>query len=306
MLTVMPSPQSPRPWLPMPDTRPDARCRYLLLAWLVVAASPCLGAAPYFDTELSYLHEDNFAHAAHASAALDDDVLLARASVNWLVPTSARSGLLSSLAGEYQRYSRWQALSRAALAGQLSYRYKPYAAFNAPWLEANVSGALRQFQDSSIRNGGRLAFEAATGSALTDRINVRLAYRFALERSWHEAVFDSDSHRVDGSVNWHTDRTTYYGMLAWQRGDTVSSVANTAELNVVASARARDGALSDAAHSRRAYRLDADTLSATLGVNFALAARLAVDVAALYFDADSATGAHYRGYRVTAGLLYRF
>lgn len=290
----------------MPNSHLRARYRSLLLTYLAIAASPCLAVAPYFDTELSYLHDDNFAHAAHGSAALNDDVLLARASANWLVPTSPRSGLLTSLAGEYQHYAHWQALSRAQLAGQLSYRYKPGAAFNAPWLEANISGALRQFQDSALRDGGRLGFEAAIGSTLTDRISARLAYRLAIERSWHDLVFDGTSQRVDGSVNWHVERMTYYGTLAWQRGDIVSSVEDNAKLNAIATAQSRDAALSDARHARRAYRLDADTLSATLGVNFALAPRLAVDVAALYFDADSTSGAHYRGYRVTAGVLYRF
>ena len=278
----------------------------LLLCCTILIAAPAHSAAPYFDTELSYVHEDNFAHAARASAALDDDVMLARASVNWLLPTSAKGGLLASLAGEYQRYAHWQALSRAVLSGQLSYRYKPSADFNAPWLEASVSGALRQFQDSALRDSGRLGFEAATGSALTDRINLRLAYRFTLDRSWHGSVFDSEVHRVYGNVDWRSERMTYYATLAWQRGDAVTSTTANVELGVAGGAKGSDSALSDERHSRIAYRLDTDRLSATLGFNVALASRLALDVSALYFDADSEIGAHYRGYRVTAGVLYRF
>ena len=278
----------------------------LLLCCTILIAAPAHCAAPYFDTELSYVHEDNFAYAARASAALDDDVMLARASVNWLLPTSPKSGLLASLAGEYQRYAHWQAISRAVLSGQLSYRYKPSADFNAPWLEASASGALRQFQDSALRDSGRLGFEAATGSALTDRINLRLAYRFTLDRSWHDAVFDSEVHRVYGNVAWRSERMTYYATLAWQGGDAVSSATQNAVIDVAGRVQASDSALSDGRHARIAYRFNADTLSATLGFNFALASRLALDVSGLYFDADSATGTHYRGYRVTAGVLYRF
>ena len=283
-----------------------ARLRDLVLGCLLLVAAQCHGATRYFDTELSYLHEDNLAHAARASEALNDDVVLARARVNWLVPVETKGGLLASLAGEHQRYTQWQALSRAALAGQLNYRYKPWAAFNAPWFEAGFAAVLRQFQDSAMRDGGRLAFEAATGRALTDRINVRLAYRFALDRSWRDSVFDAQSHRISGNVDWHIERTTFYTTLAWQRGDIVSSVSENADLDRGARAQARDSALGDSQLARIAYRFDADTLNATLGINFALAARLALDVAALYFDANGETGANYRGYRVTAGVLYRF
>lgn len=284
-------------------------CRRLgrvVMCCSILAASPCHGDARYFDTELSYVHEDNVAHAARASAALDDDVMLARASANWLQPTSPRGGLLASLAGEYQAYTRWSALSRATVSGQLSYRYKPSTDFNAPWLEVSANGALHQFRDSAMRDGGRVGFEAATGSALTDRLNLRLAYRFAIDRSWHDAVFDSEVHRVYGNVDWRIGRMTCYTTLGWQRGDAVSSTIKSIELDAAARAQASDSALSDEQHSRIAYRLDADTLSATLGFNVALASRLALDVSALYFDADSETGAHYRGYRVTAGVLYRF
>lgn len=270
------------------------------------AAAQCPAATRYFDTELSYVHEHNLAHAAKMSRALDDDVVLARASANWLQPVESRGGLLASLAGEYQRYTHWQALSRALLSGQLVYRHKPSVAFNAPWFEASVGGVLRQFQDSAMRDGGRLAFETATGSALTDRINLRLAYRFALERSWHASVFDAQTHRVYGNVDWRIERTTFYTTLAWQHGDIVSSVTENAALDRVARAQARDSALADDQRTRIAYRFDADTLSAVAGLNFTFAPGLALDVSALYFDADGETGAHYRGYRVTAGVLYRF
>ena len=309
MLNASPKPQSSLSLQATTPIRAVSLCRRLgrvVMCCSILAASPCHGATPYFDTELSYLYEDNFAHAARASEVLDDDVMRARASANWLRPTGAKGGLLASLAGEYQRYAHWQALSRALLSGQVSYRYKPSAEFNAPWLEASVNGALRQFQHSAMRDGGRIGFEAATGSALTDRINLRFGYRFAIDRSWHGRVFDSEVHRVYGNVDWRIERVTYYATLAWQRGDVVSSAAPNVELNVAARARDSDSALSDGRHSRIAYRLDTDTLSATLGFNVALPAHLALDVSALYFDADSAIGAHYRGYRVTAGVLYRF
>ena len=309
MLKASPKPQSSRSLQLTTPIHAVSLCRRLgrvMLCCSILAASPCHGDALYFDTELSYVHEDNVAHAARASATVDDDVMLARASANWLQPTSPRGGLLVSLAGEYQAYAHWSALSRATVSGQLSYRYKPSTDFNAPWLEVSASGALHQFRDSAMRDGGRVGFEAATGSALTDRLNLRLAYRFAIDRSWHDTVFDSEVHRVYGNVDWHIGRMTCYTTLGWQRGDAVSSVIENVELDAAARAQASDPALSDEQHSRIAYRLDADTLSATLGFNVALASRLALDVSALYFDADSETRAHYRGYRVTAGVLYRF
>lgn len=310
MLNATLTPQSPPP-VPAQIEHSSARfftprLARVLMGCSLLASAPSHGATRYFDTELSYIHEDNLAHAARASDALADDVVLARATANWLLPLAPNGGLLASLTGEYHGYAHWQALSRTVLAGQLVYRHKPSAAFNAPWLEASVSGGLRQFQDSAMRDGGRLAFEAATGSALTDRFALRLAYRFALDRSWRDTVFDGETHRVYGSVDWHIERTTFYTTLAWQRGDIVASVTENPGLDRVARAHARDSALADSPNARIAYRFEADTLSAALGVNVALAAGLALDVSALYFDADGETKAHYRGLRVTAGVLYRF
>ena len=272
----------------------------------MLATAPSYAVTRYYDTELSYVHEDNLGRAAASRDAVDDDFLLARGSANWLVPLTASSGVLASVASEYQRLARWQDLSRGALSGQLSYRYKPASAFNAPWFEASAFGTVRQFQDSTLRDGGRLDFDAALGSSLSDSIEVRLAYRYSLERAWHEAVFDGEQQRVSGTVNWRIENVTCYGTLGWQRGDTVSSAAGSALLERKARAHAVDSALSDGRHRRIAYRVDADTLTGMLGFNYPLARGLALDVAALYFDADSETGAHYRGYRVTAGVLYRF
>ena len=278
----------------------------LAVVCAVLATTPAYAVTRYYDTELSYVHEDNLGRAAESQDAVDDDLLLARGSANWLVPLNATSGLLAVVAGEYQHLARWQDLSRGALSGQLSYRYKPASAFNAPWFEARVFGAIRQFQDSTLRDGGRLEFDGAIGSTLSDAIEIRIAYRYSLERAWHEAVFDGDQHRLSGTLNWRVDSVTWYGTLGWQRGDTVSSAADGALLERTARAHAVDSALSDGSHPRVAYRLDADTLTGMLGFNYPLARGLALDVAALYFDADSETGAHYRGYRVTAGVLYRF
>ena len=310
MLKASLTPQSPLP-LPAKTNLPPVallvrRWPRLVIYCLALASGQVHGVTRYFDAELSYVREDNFNHAARTFEALDDDVVLARASANWLLPVEPKGGLLASLAGEYQRYTHWQALSRALLSGQLTYRHKPSAAFDAPWFEFNLSGVLRQFEDSAMRDGRRLAVEAASGRALTDRINLRLAYRFAFDRSWHDSVFDAETHRVYGNVDWHVERTTFYTTVAWQHGDIVSSVSDNATLNLAARAQAHDSALAEDPRMRIAYRFNADTLSATLGINFVLAAGVALDVSALYFDADGETGAHYRGYRLTAGVLYRF
>ena len=268
--------------------------------------APAYAENLFFDSELSFAHEDNVGRAAQAGDTVDDDIAIARAAATWLRPLTSTAGMLAAIAVEYQRFNDLSDLSHWQLGGTLTYRYKPAPQFDAPWYEFEATGALREFAASDIRNGGRISAGAAIGRDLTERIQFRLGYRYAAERAWHQAVFDDDQHRLYVSGEWHVARLTWYSTVGWQTGDTVSSATDNARLEAAASADAPDSALSRGAHPLVAYRVNADTITTAVGINYAPRPNVAVDVSALYFDAGSATGAHYVGYRVTAGILCRF
>ena len=282
---------------------------------IVFAAATCAAASAFpaayaenliFDSELAYAHEDNVGRAARAVDAADDDIASARVATTWLKPLTETAGLSATGAAEYQRFLTWSDLSHWQFSGQLAYRYKPNPAFDAVWYELELAGAIREFAASRIRDGARLTAGAALGRDLTAQLQLRVGYRYTADRAWHQAVFDTDLHRFYLNGEWRRGRATWYGGAGWQTGDTQSTAADNDRIEAVASADAPDPALSTTSRPRIAYRLDADTITTTLGCNFALQPNLALDVAALYFDADSATGAHYVGYRVSVRVLYRF
>lgn len=286
-------------------SQPRRRLRALWATVLACSLPGADAAPPYFDAEVSYVHDDNLGRASRARDAVDDDALLARGGINWLTPLSARSGLRAGLGVSYQRQARWSDLSRAELQGELTTRYKPFTSYAGPWFEAALTGAVSQFEDSALRDSGRVSTEFATGSAVTDRLALRLGYRYTLQRAWREAVFDGDQHRVYLHADARVAEMTLYGTVGWQHGDVVSVSGDGALPPGGAIARAADPALSDGLHPRSAYRLEADTWTATAGFNLPLSARLAFDASAAYFDADADAGARYRGWRVMAGLLFR-
>ncbi|MGE3848656.1 MAG: hypothetical protein AB7I01_17395 [Gammaproteobacteria bacterium] len=276
--------------------------------WATLLACRLTGAdaaPPYFDAEVSYVHDDNLGRAARGRDTVDDDALLARGGVNWLAPLSAQSGLRAGLGASYQRQARWSDLSRAEVQGDLVFRHKPFATYAGPWFEVALAGAVSQFQDSALRDGGRVSSEFATGSALTDSLALRLGYRYTLQRAWREAVFDGDQHRVYLNVDARVAEMTVYGTVGWQHGDVVSVSGDGALPRDSAIAQAADPAFSDGRHPRTAYRLEADTWTAAAGFNLPLAAGLAFDASVGWFDADADAGARYRGWRVMAGLLFR-
>ena len=56
--------------------------RMLAVVCAVLATTPAYAVTRYYDTELSYVHEDNLGRAAESQDAVDDDLLLARGSAN--------------------------------------------------------------------------------------------------------------------------------------------------------------------------------------------------------------------------------
>ncbi|MBI4692719.1 MAG: hypothetical protein HY749_01700 [Gammaproteobacteria bacterium] len=292
---------------PDPLNRPrPSRVRPLGAAALVVIAFPAAAASPYFDAAIDYVHDTNVGHGWRQDV-LEDDVLGARIAANLPLQTGARSGLLLSGGAALRGYTDWDDLSEGRLDARAVWRVQPGTGYDALWYEANVGAALLGHTGSALRDGGTLTTGVDAGRRLTDRIELRAGYRYTVRRAFDAAVFDTASHRLGTHGEWRfAPRFTAYGGFAWQTGGLVVSSRRTALIDAVGEADAPDPALSTAAVARRAYRLDADTLNGELGVNYALGARWALDLALRYFHSAAARGLWYEGVQLDAGVLFRF
>lgn len=290
----------------------------LLVLALVGSGPGARGQSRYVDVSLDYLHDDNIGRAELDRDTLEDNIVTLSGSLNMPRLLGSRAGLLNSLRLEYAAQAEWEDLSALTASAASTFRYQPGAAFSAPWYEAQLVAALMQHQDSDIRDGARLRLNLAVGSDFTDRLVGRVGYRYELRRAWEGEVFDLDSHRFSGSLDYGVnDWVTLYGTIAWQTGEVVSTATPRPQVLTASEARHLDEALSErplgAARvgnffegDRVAYRLDADSLTGELGLNVALSRKLALDLSALHFQAYGDGDNDYDGLQLRAGILYRF
>ena len=298
------------------------RCRAAAAVLIVLssfgATSKPAAQNSYVDVALDYLYDDNIGRAEADSDILDDNIIALSGSFNLPQVLNARAGLLHTLRLEYAGNTDWEDLSAFTASAASTFRFRPGAAFSAPWYEAQLAAALLQHRDSDIRDGAQVRVNLALGSNLTDRLIGRIGYRYELRRAWEEDVFDLDSHRFSGNVDYViNERVTLYGTLAWQTGEVVSTSTPRPQMLNASEARHLDEALSERASSlipvgnfflgdRVAYRIDADTLTGEIGLNLALSQKLAMDFSALHFRAYGDGDNDYDGLQLRAGLLYRF
>ena len=291
-------------------------CRKITLQFITTCIcsmiSLCAWAVyPYYDAELSYSHDTNINNADFSRDRLEDDILIAGVTASLPVPLTQRSGLLLSANTEYHYFTQWEDISEWSLGGKLTYRYKPGMAFNAMWYEFMAGGSLLLHQDSSLRDGGQVYVDLGLGKSLTDRIQLRGGYHFNVRRAWDSVAYDTETHRVYANVDWKlVSRINLYGNLGWQYGDVVSSVVITpggiyggGPLSIQTEP---DSALSDGVQQRGAYNINARTAIGTLGLNYAITQKLALDASARYARSEGDKSLSYEGFRFLCGLLYRF
>ena len=163
-----------------------------------------------------------------------------------------------------------------------------------------------------MRDGGQIYVDLGLGKSLTDRLQLRGGYHFALRRAWNSDIYDTESHRVYVNIDWKlAERLNLYGNLGWQYGDIVSTVLIRpggiyGGSGPGAIPLESDPALSEGNQRRGAYTTDAHTAIGTLGLNYAFTQKLALDASVRYVTSDASGPISYQGYRFLCGLLYRF
>ncbi|MCG3201425.1 MAG: hypothetical protein NFCOHLIN_01293 [Gammaproteobacteria bacterium] len=304
----------------LPNARPrrPATAAVLLVLASLGAGSDAAAQSHYFDASLDFLHDDNVGRAEVDEDVLEDNIIALSGSLNVPQVLDSRSGLLHSLRLEYAAHTEWDDLSALTASAASTFRYQPGASFSAPWYEAQLVAALLQYRDSDIRDGAQLHLNLALGRNFTDRLVGRVSYRYELRRAWEGDVFDLDNHRFSGNLDYDIgERMTLYGTLAWQTGEVVSTATPRPQVLNASETWRLDEALSERPIAaipvggfypgdRFAYRLDADTLTGELGINFAMSQSLALDLSALHFRAYGEGDNDYDGLLLRAGLLYRF
>lgn len=224
---------------------------------------------------------------------------------------SSRWDLRGSLQGE--AWDEPGGLSHIRGQAQLRWRYRADGGFYTPSLSAWGSAVWLEY-DSHLRDGA----EVRLGISLQQPVNTAFIARAAagaFTRDSASPVFDLAGASLALGMDWTpVPRLVVYGAFQWQVGDTVSTSSTVLPYADVGEpedalrrrSAAKSSHIAGCVGQTCAYRVDAETGIASLGLNLALGRDWALDLQSLYADSRvDRGGRYYRGSGVLS-LLGRF
>lgn len=204
---------------------------------------------------------------------------------------SFNKALILDLYGGHQLHEFTSSLDQTTLGSRLTYRWQNDFSYDSPWYQ--VFGQYEYWLSEVKQRTSHVYNAQAMASArFTTKIRWVAGYEYQQRLSEGE-VFDTNQNRLFFNLDYDF-RNGYavYGAYGFIKGDTLSSVQNiycngnnsTSIYSLITSSQAieQDQAFSqDYCGNWLAYRLDATTHSATLGLNYALGHKAALDASLL-------------------------
>ena len=220
-------------------------------------------------------YDDNISRA-RKDDKLDDSfgALNLGASLPWQLTGTSRLVLNANVGGE--KFKRFAGLDRlyANLQGELQYRKS--GQFSEPIWGVFVRQG-EDWYDSMLRDGYRTSAGLSVRKPLTDRLFFFSAVAYN-QRDGRSKVFDTKEVSLRANLDYSLSRrqTLYFG-LEGRDGDIVSTARPNLAYFDIAKALIQDDVFTDT--TRFSYRFKAYTGIATLGYNFAIGERVALDIA---------------------------
>jgi hypothetical protein len=204
-----------------------------------------------------------------------------------------------------QSYFNYVGLSNVKASLLLRGVYRPDGGFLTPSFAAWGSAALWQFEKSE-RDSGEYKGGVYAGEQLSTAISLRLGGYYADRRSASN-VFDLHSKAATLDADWLLgERLTAYLGFEMRYGSFATSSPKDAGAAAHASVKEPDDAIIRDGQYDMDYRLDGHTRIGTLGLNYALTPKLALDLQGMQIHTRADDDDHYLRWLATASLLARF
>ena len=219
-------------------------------------------------------YDDNISRARKDDKLYDSFATLnLGASMPWQLSGTSRLVLNANAGGE--KFKRYTGLDRlyANIQGELQYRKS--GQFSEPIWGVFVRQG-EDWYDSSLRDGYRTSAGFSVRKPVTDKLFFFSALAYNL-RDGRSKVFDTKEVSLKANLDYSLSRrqTLYFG-LEGRDGDIVSTASPKLAYFDIAKAVVQDDVFTDT--PRFSYKLKAYTGIATIGYNFALAERVALDL----------------------------
>ncbi len=226
--------------------------------------------------EANFTADSNVTRARNAQDRLSDRSFGLTLSKGFEFPfagTEHARLLVSGMLGSEQ-FKTYAGLSRTFAGVDAEVQYRPSAEFGAPTFAAFLRSSLDAYQ-SALRDGYRYSAGVSVRKSVTDRIDVFGALALN-NRESRSPVFDTRDHSARLNLDYSLTRTgTLYLGGEVRRGDVVTTTPPSIVAGSIARAEVRDDAFTDI--RRIAYRVEANTVLATLGYNLAFDEKQALD-----------------------------
>jgi hypothetical protein len=224
--------------------------------------------------DVDYTWDDNVPRATTDQKLSDSFATLALgANLPLELTPHSRLVLNATLGG--QAYVRYTGLNQVALDVRGEWQYRSSAQYTTPTWSVFVHERVDWF-DSDLRDGYRTSFGVSVRKPITDRIGAFAAVAFNVGNAQSD-VFDTRNVSVRGMLDYLLSRrNSLYLGLEYRDGHSVSTMLPSPAFRSIAQARVLDDVFTDP--QRTDYRFDARTGILTLGYNFAITERQALDV----------------------------
>lgn len=293
----------------MQEFNPGAVARAAAGALLLLIAVPAHAehhVRLHWSGELGLGYDDNVGNAAEDNDVLDSGVVSGSLNLDYTRVLSLNTALLLRGGLQGEGYEAENGLSSGRVLAMARLSHRPSGGFYVPTFAIWSSVAALEF-NSTMRDG----FEYRGGVFMTEPLTTTISARLSVsaqERSADNTVFDTSGWSAALNLDWAVlPQLTVYTGYQFLDGDVVSTGTVPPKSSHIptgcGSASACDP--DDALDGQFAYRVDARTHVATLGMNVPLSHRLAVDAQSRYVDSTADGGSTYERMQGVVSLLLR-
>lgn len=263
--------------------RPDIAA-YLAATILLAAQMPAARADWIARAEGGLAYDTNLGNAQLKQDIHSDASLRAVVSAGQFLQLDRSHSLTLTADVSGESYQRFSGMSNVAAGATLSLRRKFGLGKAAPWISLSGSAARLQFNDN-MRDGWLMRGSLAGGKRLAEQWELQA--RYDLERRTGDRsvravptisgdVFDLRSQTVTLDLRYSASETTLlFGSYAWRDGDVVSTSTPNFKVFRASAAITPDPVFGP---NNYAYRIDAVSQIASLGVSQAVGQRSALNV----------------------------
>ncbi len=258
--------------------------------------------------DLTFTSDDNLNLSPDENLAIDDSSTTASASIGLSEKLSNTSLLNLDLTASLNRFQDTDGLDNNEFKLSAAYLYKPGGRFNSPVYifstDVILSDSKTDIRDQSIFK---------VGATVSAKITTTLSARTGISSTTAESdsqVFDTKSSRffINADLSLSSSVATYltYSFIS---GDSVSTLAlsnPTAEtLKVINQAKVIEWDPTFGA-GQIAYQLDTETSVISLGFNYTIARKQAIDISASMINAQAENNIDYDRLIINLSYLASF